>query len=106
MNDVTRYAAMAIAPATRRSYTSGERRYLDFCRLHRLEALPTTDLILSSFAAYLTRFVKPGTIRAYLSAVLNLHIELGIPDPFLDAPLLQCVMRGICRVHGTAVEKT
>ena len=105
MNNITRYAATIIAPATR-PYTSGEWRYLDFCRLHRLEASPTPDLIISSFAAYLTRFVKPGTIRAYLSAVRNLHIELGIPDPFLDTPLLQRVMRGICRVHGTAVEKT
>ena len=64
------------------------------------------DLVISSLAAYLTTFVKPGTIQAYLSAVRNLHIELGIPDPFLDAPLLQRVMRGMCRVHGTAVEKT
>ena len=77
---------------------------VDFCRFHHLEALLSTDLIISSFAVYLTRFVKPGTVRANLSAVRNLHIELGIPDPFLDTPLLQCVTREMSCTRNSSQE--
>ena len=103
--DVRRYADLAIAPSTRRAYSVGQRRFMEFCHLHRLEPLPATDFTLSSFAAFLTRSVKPGTIKAYLSAVRNMHVEHGYPDPTLNAALLQRVMRGIGRVHGSEVAR-
>lgn len=105
-DDVCRYAALAIAPSTRRAYSTGERRFLSFCQLHRLDALPATDMVLSCFAAFLTRTVKPGTIKSYLSAVRNMHLELGFADPSMTTTLLPRVLRGICRVQGTAPEKT
>lgn len=99
---VARFAALAIAPSTRTTYSSGERRYFAFCGLYRLQALPASDLGLSSFAAFLTQSVKPGTIRSYMAAVRNLHVELGLPDPTRDATLLPRVLRGIDRTFGTA----
>ena len=78
---------------------------MEFCHLHRLEPLPAYDFTLSSFAAFLTKSVKPGIIKAYLSAFRNLHVEHGYPDPTLNAALLQRVMRGIGRVHGSEVAR-
>ena len=95
------YAANALAPNTRRSYGAGERHYIAFCNLHRLSKFPATDATLSAFAAHLASVVCPGTVRVYVSAVRNLHIEMGYADPLQDALLLPRVLRGICRHHGT-----
>ena len=56
--------------------------------------------MLSAFAAFLTRTVRPQTIRIYVSAVRNLHIELGYEDPTTKTTLLPRVLRGIDRCHG------
>ena len=101
--DICRYAELAISPSTRRSYSTGERRFLDFCALHRFVPLPASDYVLSGFAASLTRSVKPCTIKLYLSAVRNLHLEHGHPDPIPESTLLRRVLKGICRVHGPGV---
>ena len=59
--------------------------------------------MLSCFAAYLARSVRPATISVYLSAVRNAHLEQGFDDPFEDTWLLGRVMKGIQRCHGTEV---
>ena len=88
---------MAIAPTTRRTYSTGERRYLSFCKLSSWIPLPASDIMLSSFAAFLARTVRPGTVAVYVASVRNLHIELGLPDPTSAATLLPRVLRGIQR---------
>ena len=48
----------------------------------------------------------PGwTNGRHLSAVRNLHVGHGYPDPTLNAALLQRVMRGINHVHGSEVAR-
>jgi len=61
--------------------------------------------MLCSFAASLAQSVRPVTIKVYMSAVRNLHLESGHNDPTVDATLLRRVIKGIDRSHGTAVEK-
>ncbi|XP_065179961.1 uncharacterized protein LOC135810397 [Sycon ciliatum] len=58
--------------------------------------------MLSSFAVSLTQSVRPVTIKVYLSAIKNLHLELGYVDPTEGAHFLKRVVRGICRCHGVA----
>ena len=96
------YASLAVAPSTRRTYTTGERRYLAFCAVCRWDPLPATDLTLSCFAAHMAGRVKPGTVRVYLAAVRNLHLDLGLPDPTANSTLLHRVTKGIHRAHGPA----
>jgi len=98
------YAAAAIAPTTRRAYSAGERRYVQFCNLCHWSPLPASDAMLSNFAAHLANSVSPGTIQVYISAVRNWHLESGFPDPCADALLLRRVLRGIARTHGTEVK--
>ena len=62
--------------------------------------------MLSNFAAYLAQSTRPVTVRVYVSAVRNWHIELGYEDPCAEAVLLKRVLRGICRFHGTDVVAT
>ena len=50
------------------------------------------------FATFLTHRLQPQSIKVYLSAVRNLHLEHGLPDPIADALNLRRLMRGIKRV--------
>lgn len=96
------YAAHAIAPNTRRTYHAGEARYISYCNLRGWTPYPATDIMLSCFAAFLASSVCPGTINVYLSAVRNLHVELGYADPLAESWLLKRVMKGITRCLGSA----
>ena len=105
MNDVCYYAACAVAPNTRRTYTAGEQRFLDYCHLCHWQPYPATDFMLSCFCAFLARSVRPGTISVYLQAVRNAHIEQGLEDPLVDSWLLKRVLKGVQRCHGTETVK-
>ena len=100
-----RYAAMAIAPNTQRTYSTGDTRYLEFCQLQRLSPFPATDIMLCCFPASLASKVRPTSVRVYLNAIRNMHLELGYEDHLTEAMLLNGVVKGIGRHHGTAVEK-
>ena len=95
-----------LAPSTRRSYSTGQRRFINFCaqigKLHdNGSACPADEWTLCLFAAFLSSQVKHATIKVYLSAVRALHIELGFADPLLDALRLERVIRGIRRSQGS-----
>ena len=96
------YAAAAIAPSTRRTYSAAEKKYLTFCTLHRWDPVPASDMTLSCFATHLTHTVRPQSIHVYLAAVRHMHAEFGLPDPTADADLLPRVLRGIKRSIGCA----
>ena len=89
---------MAIAPSSRKTYSASERRYLQFCQQHNLDALPGTDTVLSYYAAYLTRTLRPSSVHVYMAAIRNLHHELGLEFPAGPTTLLARVMRGIARL--------
>lgn len=92
----------ALAPATRRTYETGQRHYANFCRLQCWPICCASDQSLARFVAYLADVVRvaPSTIKVYLAGVRALHIERGWPDPCERAPLTQRVLTGVKRVHG------
>lgn len=96
-----RYAQAALATTTRRSYSSGQRQYFSFCNLHRVTAIPGSELTLIYFACFLARRVGVSTITQYLAAVRALHLDLGLRSPTEDCILLPRVLRGIKRCLGT-----
>ena len=73
--------------------------------MQRWSPFPATDIMLCCFAASLASKVRPTSVRVYLSAVRNMHVELSYEDPLTEAMLLNRVVKGIGRHHGTAVEK-
>lgn len=97
------YTCQALAPSTRKVYSAGVSHYLDFCGLHHHKPVPASEQTLAEFVAYLADVVRcaPVTIKGYLSAVRNLHVEQGAGNPFLEATLPDLVYRGVKRVHGT-----
>ena len=94
-----------MAPSTRRTYSTGEQRYLAYCQLCCWEPFPTTDYKLSCFCAYLANSVRLCTIAVYVQAVRNAQLEYGLEDPNRESWLLKRVMKGIQRYHGTETIK-
>ena len=102
---VSFYLERSLAPATLRSYTSGQRRYMAFCTAANLQPLPLVEQTLCMFVAQLAREgLAHQTIKAYLSAVRHFVIIAGHSDPFKGDPfpLLQYVLRGIKRSPSQA----
>ena len=91
------YFQSALAPASRRSYSSAQQRYLTFCTTFRLPPLPAVEHRLCQFASYLAvDKLAHSTIQNYLSAVRHMQIASGLPDPEIaNMPKLEGVMKGI-----------
>lgn len=99
------YANWGLAKNTNRAYSCGEKRFLEFCLMNRLQGpdgdvLPASEGTLVYFASYLARTVRHSTIKLYLAAVRNLHITAGYNDPLKGKLLLRKVLRGILRYQG------
>lgn len=97
-----------LAPSTRRSYSTGQKRFIEFCSLMGKvnkygSPCPAEEWTLCLFATYLASTLKHSSIKVYLSAVRALHVEWGFPDPLLNCLRLQRVVRGIKRMQGTGV---
>lgn len=92
-----RYFQHGLAPATRRSYGSAQKRYLSFCGQHHLSPVPCSEQILCQFAAHVAGAgVKASSIKCYLSAVRQLQIAKGEGDPGISQMVkLQQVVKGI-----------
>jgi hypothetical protein len=89
LEGVSQYLGKVLVPTTLCSYSSGQRRYLAFCRQTNLQPLQC------KFAAHLaTEGLTHQSIKLYLSAIRHFHIMAGRGDPFIGNafPLLQYVL--------------
>ena len=103
---VANFIFKSIATSTCRSYSAGERQFIRFCLGHRLVSpgyplLPARETTLIHFVTHLSSSVSHGTIRVYLAAVKNLHVEFGYSLDFASMPLLYKTLRGIKTSLGT-----
>ena len=93
-----------LAENTHKVYSSGQRRFLNFCAMAGLVAVPAREEVLCKFVAQLTEEgLKHRTIKCYMAGIWHLHIAEGLGDPFLP-PLakLHYVLRGVKRSQGEA----
>ena len=102
------FLAQGLAQSTQKSYASGQRRFIAFCRqagkLHPDGSpCPVEEWTLCLFVSFLADSIQHASIKVYLSAIRSLHIEQGFPDPLLNCLRLQQVMRGIKRFQGSPV---
>ena len=75
------------------------RSYFSFCIYFEREPLPADLDTILGYAQFLSRSVKHGTIRNYLSGVKMLHILCGESYPFTGHAILKLLLRGIHRLH-------
>ena len=79
------------------------KRFYTFCIQYNIpQPFPLSEQLLCSFAAYLAdQGLAPQTGKSYLSALRNMQISLGLPDPRDQSslPILKRVQAGISRAR-------
>ena len=75
------------------------RCYFGFCVYFNRAPLPADIRTICGFAQFLSRSVKPPTIRNYLSGVKMLHVFLGYEYQFTESFHLHLTLRGLERIH-------
>ena len=101
--DIQNYLSLSVAASTRKTYSSGERSFLNFCTLHsshKPTPIPTDEETLIQYVAYLARTIKHSSIKGYLAAVRHLHIRSGYELDLKKFVRLQLICRGIKRSQG------
>ena len=99
------FLALSIGDNTRRTYTTGVNSYLAFVEEHCVPtafpaSIPTLCLWMTALASP-PRPLTLGTCKVYLSAVVNRHAEMGLPNPLVDAAAtLDRVLAGIKRASS------
>ena len=85
-----------LAGSTQRVYTSGKKKYLEFCCRFGVSPVPVTEQSLIGFVASMVeQGLKHSTIKSYLSAVRHLQISVGGGDPRVGSmPQLELIVRG------------
>ena len=105
--DIEKYINLSVASSTKQTYSSGEKRFVEFCHLFKRipvqQCLPATESLLSEFAVYLARTIKYSSIKNYLAAVRHYHICQGFQLNFQKMKHLQLVLRGIKRSQGDQI---
>jgi len=106
MPDIQHYLSLSVAASTKKTYSSGEKRFLEFFSLYRpsnCQQLPTDEDTLIQYAAYLARSIKYSSIKGYLAAVRHFHIRSGYELDLKKCLRLQLVCRGIKRSQGCSI---
>ena len=99
MRDVSSTRLQAFAKGTYSNLRTQFRSYFGFCVYFHRVPLPADVHTICGFAQFLSRSLKPPTIRNYLSGVKMLHIFLGYEYTFSDNFHLRLTVRGIERIH-------
>ena len=96
-----RYFSQGLAASTRRVYSTGIKKFNQFCNQYSMSPFPSNEALLCKFVAFLA--VCCNTIKVYLAAVRQLNIQQGhAPPDISQMPRLHQVLRGIKVVSGSA----
>ena len=100
---VQNYFNQDLAQSTQKSYSTAMKRFHMFCTKFSLSTpFPLSEYTLCCFAAYLAdEGLAPQTAKTYLSAVRNMQLLFGLPDPrdHSSLPMLKRVLAGISRAR-------
>ena len=97
---VTEYQHQALAPASRRTYSMGMRRYLRFCQQHNFNPLPPSERVLMLLIASLVNSISCRSLEVYLAGIRMFFIEHGFTKPFKNFTTLKLLKRGIKWTKG------
>ena len=100
LQSAARYAASALAPATRRAYECDWRTFADWCVAHGLRPMPAAPETVAAFlAAEADREFRPVTIGKRAAAIAAAHRAQDEPNP-CDSGAVAAVLAGIRRERG------
>lgn len=96
---VNLYAANAVAPSTRLAYAS------DIAHFRAWGGrIPATPAMVTRYLAHFAGTLKTSTLLRRLAAIASAHRAIGQASP-VRSDLVRRTMRGIRRVHGSAIKQ-
>ena len=88
--------AQGIRQSTNRTYTSGQKCYLQFCSLYSLPPLPASEKVILCFVTFLkSKLLSINSIHVYLAAVRSLHVMNGFDPPATNTPRVKLALKAI-----------
>ncbi|MDN4590274.1 integrase [Xenophilus aerolatus] len=96
---VERYLQQALAPNTRSAYASDLKHFRAWGG-----TVPATPQVVAQYLADCAGKMKASTLGRRLAAIRHAHVAVGKASP-TDSALVKRTLRGIKRVHGSAVKQ-
>lgn len=94
-------ARHAFADSTYKNLKIQLETYFLFCFYFNFDAIPTSVLVLSLYAQFLSRsFATVDSIKNYISAVKTLHLLLTENTEAFDSLYLKLIFRGLLRIKS------
>ena len=88
-----------------KTYTSAQKRFLDFCTLYQLEHLPAMPETILLYVAFLHKEgLKGSTVKVYLAPVSNLHLKNDYIDPCAN-PRVKLAVKGAINLSSAPIRK-
>jgi hypothetical protein len=79
----------ALRDTTHKTYSSAQRKFIEFCNTYGYQAIPASDYTLTQYIASLhSQGLKGSSIRVYIAAIRSLHVLQGHPVPVYSERLL------------------
>jgi hypothetical protein len=90
---------------THKTYSSAQRRYLNFCIEFHFLSIPASEGVLLKYIAYLFQSgLKGSSIKVYLAAVRSLHIFCNLQPPSHSDKIV-LALKGAARLSAPADRK-
>ena len=103
--EVAEYRAAAFSDNTKKTYASQIKSYLTFCEKLGVAPTPASNLLITQYAAYLARRMKPSSVRQYLNVIRLLHLEDNRDNPLKDNWYVKSTLAGIDRKLGNPTNR-
>jgi hypothetical protein len=82
---VSQFRGQTFAKNTRKTDSTQQTSYLEFCRLAGIASVRLSSHDLGRYIAYLAQRLCYSSVRQYLSVVRVMHLEAGFPNPMADS---------------------
>ena len=87
------------------NYLNYLHQYELFCDDFGYEAFPLKEIMLSVFAQYLSKKMKPQSIKAVLSGIRRIAITAGYEVPQRQFPLVNITLKGLGKIKKSPLEQ-
>ena len=93
-----KFYSQGLASNTKKCYSSGQKRFLSFCKKFNLDPIPPSEYTTLLFISQMgLEGLSLSTIKSYLASIRNLLINAGFPNHHIYTPKVELVIRGIKR---------
>jgi len=92
---------LAYSENTHAAYSTHIKAFIAFCHYFRFRPVPAENQTILRYVVFLSRTIKPQSIRCYLSVIRILHLENGYKNPLEYNYLLTTLLKGIDSHRGT-----